>query len=204
MQITLNSAESGVSCTGIQSSASNYSVDVRFWAISMSVNHPCQGCHFKRVSNLLNETLPTFQINTQNFFSPVPFRWALTITLFSLWKFIQQQETVKDVIVIYYCSDEWTATELSQRKREEPHIWILKSCVQIMNEAGGQATVFQFKNSLQFVKTFFYFSLFSQKRRLSLKRGKAVTVLIRPWKYDVQVNVLLPRCLQLILFYARI
>lgn len=99
LQITLNSAESGVSCTGIQSSASNYSVDVRFWAISMSVNHPCQGCHFKRVSNLLNETLPTFQINTQNFFSPVPFRWALTITLFSLWKFIQQQETLSFIIV---------------------------------------------------------------------------------------------------------
>lgn len=94
------------------------------------------------------------------------------MTLFSLWKFIQQQETVEAVIVIYYCSDEWTATELSQRKREEPRIWILKSCIQIMNQAGGQATVFQFKNSLQFVKTFFYFSLFLQKRSLSLSWGQ--------------------------------
>lgn len=141
---------------------------MRFWAISMSVNHPCQGCHFKRVSNLLNETLPTFQINTQNFFLPVPFRWTLTITLFSLWKFIQQQETVKDVIVIYYCSDEWTATELSQRKREEPHIWIPKSCVQIMNEAGGQAAVFQFKNSLVCEDFLLFFFVFTKKEPFPL------------------------------------
>lgn len=174
--------------------------------MSMSVNHPCQGCHFKRVSNLLIETLPTFQINTQNFFLPVPFRWALTITLFSLWKFIQQQETVKDVIVIYYCSDEWTATELSQRKREEPHIWILKSCIQIMNQPGG-LLCFNSKIVYSLWRLSFIFLCFHKKGAfpsLGDKRGKAVTVLIRPWKYDVQVNVLLPRCLQLILFYARI